>query len=619
VVEDSCLGRAGRPDVVVAGDCVQQLRWSVELLERPQSEVDMAEQASFLGRRKDGRWAELAGAADVVDERGGEQQIRAQPRMDLAELAAERRDPDRVLEQAAGVRVVAVRRRRIRAQRRAGERSRDDRTKGLVVHLAGEELEEAFELPRVAPQSRRQSRRVDALGRLERPYLHLELVAEPLDAAENPHRVACVEASVEHVDVVPHSGRDPAARVHELEREVAGAAPRAQPLLARDRVDALDGAVLLQLGDDGHEPEFRTAGVGTVSAVAVVRPFRALRYDPAVADLDSVVAPPYDVIGSEQREELLGRSPYNIVHLTLPDSEEKAAASLADWQERGVIVRDAEPACWWLAQSYVGPDGVGRVRAGLVAALRIEPYENRVVLPHERTHAGPKEGRLRLLRATRTQLEPLFFLWDGTVELDGLGEPELEVLDEDRVISWLWRLDAEFTDALVEELADAQLLIADGHHRYETALAFHEEDGTDASAWLLAVIVPTGQDGLTIFPTHRVAQSAGDASGTPINPPRESLPGPVLYRAGRYELLSGNGFLDPEVVDRFGPSGVTYTPHREEAVATVDRGDAEAAFLLRPTKIEDVWEVARRGEVMPQKSTFFYPKLTSGLLLLPLD
>jgi len=359
--------------------------------------------------------------------------------------------------------------------------------------------------------------------------------------------------------------------------------------------------------------------VGTVSAVAVVRPFRALRYDPAVVGrLESVVAPPYDVIGAEEREELRARSPYNVVHLTLPDSEEEAAASLAEWRERGILVRDSEPACWWLAQEYVGPDGVARRREGFVAALRLEPYENRVVLPHERTHAGPKEGRLRLLRATRTQLEPLFFLWDGTIELDGLGEPDL-VADEGGVGSWLWRLDAEFSDALVGELGDAELLIADGHHRYETALAFHEEEGTEASAWLLAVIVPTGQEGLTIFPTHRVAQSAGDASGTPIEPPRTHLPGPVLYRGGRYELLLGDGFLDPEVVDRFAPGGVTYTPHREEAVAAVDRGEAEAAFLLRPTRIEDVWAVARRGEVMPQKSTFFYPKLTSGLLLLPLD
>jgi uncharacterized protein (DUF1015 family) len=342
--------------------------------------------------------------------------------------------------------------------------------------------------------------------------------------------------------------------------------------------------------------------------VAVVRPFRALRYDPAVSGpLADLVAPPYDVIGPEQREELLRRSPYNVVHLTLPDSEEEAAASLADWREHGVLVRDEAPSCWWLAQEYVGPDGVARRREGLVVALRAEPYENRVVLPHERTHAGPKEGRLRLLRATRTQLEPLFFLWDGTIEVDGLGEPDLASGGDS-----LWRLGAEFCEALADELGDAQLLIADGHHRYETALALGEE------TWLLAVIVPTGQEGLEIFPTHRVARSAGSASGTPIDPPAGELPGPVLYRAGGYELLGGGG-LDPEVVERAGPGGVTYTPSREEAIATVDRGDAEAAFLLRPTRIDDVWEVASRGDVMPQKSTFFYPKLTSGLLMLPLD
>jgi uncharacterized protein (DUF1015 family) len=339
--------------------------------------------------------------------------------------------------------------------------------------------------------------------------------------------------------------------------------------------------------------------------MAHIRPFRALRYD--VPDLAAVVAPPYDVISEEDRADYLARSPYNVVHLTLPDSEEQAARDLASWQEEGVLVRDAEPSYWWLSQDYVGPDGVSRQREGFVASLRAEPYENRVILPHERTHAGPKEGRLRLLRATRTQLEPLFFLWDGTIEVDGLGEPDLEV-DGDK----LWRLDPEFGDALTEELADAQLLIADGHHRYETALAVAE------SPWLLAVIVPTDQDGLTIFPTHRVAQSVNGVAGTPIDPPGDELPGVVLYRDGRYELVEGEG-LDPEIVDALKPEGVTYTPQRHEAVAAVDRGDAEAAFLLRPTRIEDVWEVAGRGDVMPQKSTFFYPKLTSGLLFLPLD
>jgi uncharacterized protein (DUF1015 family) len=345
--------------------------------------------------------------------------------------------------------------------------------------------------------------------------------------------------------------------------------------------------------------------------VAEVRPFRALRYAEAVAGpLAALVAPPYDVVSDEQRQRLRGLSEHNVVRLTLPDSEEEAATLLHEWQESGVLARDGEPAYWWLAQDYTGPDGVARRREGFVAALRVEPYERRVILPHERTHAGPKEGRLRLLRATRTQLEPLFFLWDGTIEVDGLGEPDLEA-DDGGVVSRLWRLDAEFGDALTEELADAQLLIADGHHRYETTLASGDE-------WLLAVIVPTDQEGLTIFPTHRVAASAGSADGSPIDPPGDELPGPVLYRAGGYQLLSG-GTTDPEVVESFRPEGVTYTPYRDEAVAAVDRGDAEAAFLLRPTRIDDVWEVARRGDVMPQKSTFFYPKLTSGLLMLPLD
>ncbi|HEY2542589.1 MAG TPA: DUF1015 domain-containing protein [Gaiellaceae bacterium] len=340
--------------------------------------------------------------------------------------------------------------------------------------------------------------------------------------------------------------------------------------------------------------------------MARIRPFRALRYD--VPDLGEVVAPPYDVISEEERAGYLARSPYNVVHLTLPDSEEQAGRDLREWQDEGVLVRDEQPAYWWLSQDYVGPDGVARRRDGFVASLHAEPYESRIVLPHERTHAGPKEGRLRLLRATRTQLEPLFFLWDGTIEIDGLGEPDIES-GGDR----LWRLDAEFGDALTEELGDAQLLIADGHHRYETTLAL----GGDP--WLLAVIVPTDQEGLTIFPTHRVARSVDGASGRPIDRPGDDLPGPVLYRgAGRYELLEGDG-LDPEIVDALQPEGVTYTPQRADAEAAVDSGDAEAAFLLRPTRIEDVWDVAQRGDVMPQKSTFFYPKLTSGLLLLPLD
>jgi uncharacterized protein (DUF1015 family) len=340
--------------------------------------------------------------------------------------------------------------------------------------------------------------------------------------------------------------------------------------------------------------------------VAEVRPFRAERYGERSGPLEDLVAPPYDVIGPEERREYLSRSPFNVVHLTLPDSEEQAARDLAAWRAGEILMRDEEPAAWALSQSYVGPDGVSRVRNGVVVKLRLEPYDRGVVLPHERTHAGPKEGRLRLLRATRTQLEPIFLLHDGNpVELPD-REPDL-ALDGER----LWRLDSA-------PVAPAELLIADGHHRYETALAFHAEDGTEVSAWLMVVLVSTHEQGLTIFPTHRIARHVGDVDGTEIERPGDELPGVVLYRDGRYLLVEGDG-LDVEIVDRLASKGVTYTPRREEAEAAVDRGDAEGAFLLRPTRIEDVFAYARRGEVLPQKTTYFFPKLTSGLLFFPLD
>ncbi len=337
--------------------------------------------------------------------------------------------------------------------------------------------------------------------------------------------------------------------------------------------------------------------------MAVVKPFRAVRYDEGRAGpLASLVAPPYDVISPAEREEHLARSAYNVVHLTLPDSEEEAARRWREWLDSGVLVREASPAVWELEQDYVGPDGIARTRRGIVASLAPEPYELGAVLPHERTHRGPKEGRLRLLRAVGAQLEPIFLLYDGPPPVSAAGPPELEVDGT--------RLRRVATADVESFFANAPLLIADGHHRYETAL--------EAGADLPVVLVSTSDPGLTIFPTHRVAQRVGDPQGTEIDRPGDELPGVVLYRGGRYLLLAGDG-LDVEVVERARPEGVSYTPSREEAEAAVDRGEAEGAFLVRPARIEDVFERARRGEVMPQKTTYFYPKLVSGLLFLPLD
>ena len=359
--------------------------------------------------------------------------------------------------------------------------------------------------------------------------------------------------------------------------------------------------------------------------MAEVRPFRALLYDPSRAGaLDELVAPPYDVISDDERAGHRARSPHNVVHLTLPESEEDAARALRDWQAQGVLVRDAEPSYWALQQDYTGPDGGERTRTGLVAALRLEPYDGRVVLPHERTHRGPKEGRLRLLRATRTELEPIFLLYEGQPPVPPPHrEPDVEVEG-----ARLWRV---AVDGVGDFFADRQLLIADGHHRYETALAFHDEDGSDASAWMMVVLVSTSDPGLTIFPTHRLAERfALDGVGRPMPDPIGALrhieelpreqPACVVYADGETRVAVGESAqLDPAFVESLGPEGVSYTAFADEAVAAVDQGRAAAAFLLRPTRIEDVFEVARRGEVMPQKSTYFYPKLLSGLLLHPLD
>jgi uncharacterized protein (DUF1015 family) len=352
--------------------------------------------------------------------------------------------------------------------------------------------------------------------------------------------------------------------------------------------------------------------------VAEIKPFRAVRYDVSRAGpLDALVAPPYDVISPEERVEYLQRSPYNVVHLTLPDSEEQAGRDFAAWREQGVLFDDEE-AVWALEQDYVGPDGIGRTRRGLVVALKAQPYDDGVVLPHERTHRGPKEGRLRLLRAVRAQLEPIFLLYEGEAPYDQPdGGPDLEV-EGNR----LWRIPS---DDLPEWFSDKPLLIADGHHRYETTLAYADEGG---SPWMMVVLVSAEDPGLEIFPTHRLVRGLnGHELPPPSGDPRELLASlqeqprsrgvAVAYRAEGAGFVYGEeGELDVELVARHAPE-VTYTASTEEAIAAVDEGRADAAFLLRPLRVEDVFAKAQRGETMPQKSTYFYPKLLSGLLFLP--
>lgn len=355
--------------------------------------------------------------------------------------------------------------------------------------------------------------------------------------------------------------------------------------------------------------------------MADVRPFRAVTY---ARPTDAVVTPPYDVIDEDEVAALRARSPYNVVHLTLEPDPAVARDRIRAWLAAGVLSRDETPAVWWLEQDFVAPDGAVRSRRGLVASLRAEPYSSGAVLPHERTHRGPIEGRLALLRATRTQLEPIFLLFDGAPPV---GRPESRPPDLEVAGSKLWRLEGDH--GVAEFFAGRQLLIADGHHRYETAVEFATANGADR---LLAVLVSTMDPGLVVLPTHRLfagrpdidpageehASVADAAAALELEPAERAAA--VLVRRDRVRLVRGEpGELDVELVDRFGHEGVSYTPDRDEAVLRVASGAADAALLVRALRVEDIFGHARAGKMLPQKATYFFPKLLSGLLMHPID
>jgi uncharacterized protein (DUF1015 family) len=367
-----------------------------------------------------------------------------------------------------------------------------------------------------------------------------------------------------------------------------------------------------------------------------LKPFRALRYDAGtVGPLDAVVSPPHDVVTPERREALVTASPYNAVRLLNPESSAEAARLLEAWRSEGVLVREEEPAVWILEETFPGIDGGARTRKGLVARVELTPYSTGDVLPHERTFERQKDARLELLRATRAKLSPIFLVHDGgSPEIPG-REPDLEAT-LDGVRSRLWRVAGP--EAVESALAAVQgrLLIADGHHRYETALRFHEEDGSDETGYVLAVLVGCRDEGLEILPTHRLISGAvpepdGSFRLTDVAPTGEAAsaalaglprdhPAFVLLRPGSAVLAEGEGSeLDTAVIDRLPLEGVRYTPSALAAEEAVRSGRAQAAFLVRAPTLEQVEDVARAGERLPEKSTYFFPKLTSGLVFSPFD
>ncbi|HEY6653005.1 MAG TPA: DUF1015 domain-containing protein [Solirubrobacterales bacterium] len=418
--------------------------------------------------------------------------------------------------------------------------------------------------------------------------------------------------------------------------------------------------------------------------MAEVLPLQAVHYDLGrVGALADVVAPPYDVIDDAQRAELAARSPYNVVELDLPrdpgggDPYQHAAELLGQWTDEGVLTRDSNPTIWALQQDYTTLDGSRLTRRGLIARVRLAPY-GEGIRPHERTQPGPKEDRLLLTRATRHNLSPIFALHPGDawrhLEPALGGEPWGEVTNGDGTTHRVWRIeDPAVHEGIAAELESGELLIADGHHRYETSLAYQREVGPGGPAdYVLMALVSLEDPGLTVFPTHRLISGLADdpakqeALGSGLKElfeveevPKEQLDpsgvegvgvfgyldshfnsayrlrlasNPALDRAlaghsEAYRTLDAaileelvlKGILGMSTDDIAAKRGIGYTPSIEEALAKLDAGDYQAAFLLRPTPVDQVREVAAAGETMPPKSTYFFPKLLTGLVFNPLS
>jgi uncharacterized protein (DUF1015 family) len=416
--------------------------------------------------------------------------------------------------------------------------------------------------------------------------------------------------------------------------------------------------------------------------MAEIQPISTLRYEPEVAgSLEDVIAPPYDVIDDEQRAELAGRSPYNVVELDLPESYEGAARNLDDWRDRGVLVQEGEPAMWVLRQDYTAPDGSARTRTGFFARVRVEDYGAGRIRPHERTHPGPKEDRLKLTRATRANLSPIFSLFQDasgaareTLSQVTRSEPDARVTDHEGTENSLWRVaDPDRVAALQGALADAELLIADGHHRYETARVYADEVGGEGDhRYVLMLLVALEDPGLLIFPTHRLLTGLQNdekkqvairdtarrdfdieelSNVRKLEPPEDT--GRVAFgymdsffkRPFRFTLKDQRiadealaGMPDPyrrldtavlEAIFLRAALGMSeddiahlrdldYSKNLDDAIARVQSGEADAGFFMRATPVEQVRAVAEAGESMPPKSTYFYPKVPTGLVFNPL-
>jgi uncharacterized protein (DUF1015 family) len=415
--------------------------------------------------------------------------------------------------------------------------------------------------------------------------------------------------------------------------------------------------------------------------MADVQPLEALHYDQAKAGpLQDLVAPPYDVIDPEQRAELAARSPYNVVRVDLPEGDDpyqEAARLFQLWQDEQAVVPDG-PAFWALVQDYTGPDGRKLTRRGIFARVRVTEYGPGKIRPHERTHPGPREDRLRLTRATKANLSPIFSLYDDpeqrawrALEPHTQDAPWGEARDDDGTVNRLWRIDdPQAIDEVQDALEPTELLIADGHHRYETARVYADEIGGEGPhRYVLMCLVALQDEGLTVFPTHRLLTDVKDPAmqeglgatlkqlfeierieQSQLRPPDGSGPLQLGYMDSHFKQAFRLTLKDQAVADEAlkefpepyrhldtailealiikGPAGLSdddidhkhgldYSRTDDEALEMVLDGRADCAFFLRSSPVQQVRDIAAAGVNMPPKSTFFFPKVPTGLVFNP--
>jgi uncharacterized protein (DUF1015 family) len=435
--------------------------------------------------------------------------------------------------------------------------------------------------------------------------------------------------------------------------------------------------------------------------MADVQPFRALRFSPKAGALRELTCPPYDIIDESRRLAYLSRNPHNIIRLELPrdgaDPYAEAGKTLREWLDNDILTRDGEP-CFYVYEIEYTLEGRSDISgmqagrhsvAGLIGRVRLEEFSKGIVLPHEETLSKAKEDRLNLMKATGCNFSDVYSLYmdDGgesetldILKLIQKEQPAAELTDEEGLVHRLWAVsDTSLTAAIQQRFADKKLYIADGHHRYETALNYRNwlrENGqsTEGSDYIMMMLVEMGHPGLAVFPTHRMIRGLADFDGerllagcsqwfdvlrdVAVDSLDESLE--QAYETGRHAFgfyTGGATFTlltlrDESVLDTLLPgcsdayrhldvnvlhtlvlerllgidkenmarqTNLTYTRSLREALDDVDAGAYQCSFLLNPTRVSEIRDVAAAGEKMPQKSTYFYPKLLTGLTINRLD